>query len=250
MSEPILIAKDVCLSFGGVVAADHIHFELHEGERLAVIGQNGAGKTTFINICTGYLKPDAGQILFNGKDITAKTPRDIVRLGMGRSFQLPQLFVDHTVQQCLEIASAARSGKLSWLTPLSQSVSHSEVLETMELVGLRDKAGELSGSLPEGHKKLLDVAMALMLNPKLIIMDEPTSGVSSEDKHGLMALIMQALDERKVTSWFVEHDVDIVSQYATRVAAWISGQIAADGAPSDVLSNPQIKKEVLGDMTC
>jgi branched-chain amino acid transport system ATP-binding protein len=160
------------------------------------------------------------------------------------------LFVDHTVQQCLEIAAAARSGKLSWLTPLSQSVSHSEVLETMELVGLRDKAGELSGALPEGHKKLLDVAMALMLKPKLIIMDEPTSGVSSEDKHGLMALIMQALDERKVTSWFVEHDVDIVSQYATRVAAWISGQIAADGAPSDVLSNPQIKKEVLGDMTC
>lgn len=120
----------------------------------------------------------------------------------------------------------------------------------MELVGLRDKAHELSGLLPEGHKKLLDVAMALMLRPKLIIMDEPTSGVSSEDKHGLMALIMQALDERKVTSWFVEHDVDIVSQYATRVAAWISGQIAADGPPDEVLRNPQIKKEVLGDASC
>ena len=250
MSQPILSAKDVCLSFGGVVAADHIHFELYEGERLAVIGQNGAGKTTFINICTGYLQPNSGQIYFNGKEITGKSPRDIVRLGMGRSFQLPQLFVDHTVQQCLEIAAAARGGRLSWLTPLSQSVSEREVLETMELVGLRDKAHEISGSLPEGHKKLLDVAMALMLRPKLIIMDEPTSGVSSEDKHGLMALIMQALDERKVTSWFVEHDVDIVSQYATRVAAWISGQIAADGAPNDVLSNPQIKKEVLGDMTC
>jgi len=250
MSQPILSAKDVCLSFGGVVAADHIHFELYEGERLAVIGQNGAGKTTFINICTGYLQPNSGQIYFNGKEITGKSPRDIVRLGMGRSFQLPQLFVDHTVQQCLEIAAAARGGRLSWLTPLSQSVSEREVLETMELVGLRDKAHEISGSLPEGHKKLLDVAMALMLRPKLIIMDEPTSGVSSEDKHGLMALIMQALDERKVTSWFVEHDVDIVSQYATRVAAWISGQIAADGSPSEVLNNPQIKKEVLGDTSC
>ncbi|MEY4420396.1 MAG: hypothetical protein RLZZ498_992 [Pseudomonadota bacterium] len=250
MSQPILSAKDVCLSFGGVVAADHIDFELHEGERLAVIGQNGAGKTTFINICTGYLKPDSGHIFFNGKEITGKSPRDIVRLGMGRSFQLPQLFVDHSVQQCLEIAAAARGGRLSWLTPLSKSVSEREVIETMELVGLRDKAHEISGSLPEGHKKLLDVAMALMLQPKLIIMDEPTSGVSSEDKHGLMALIMQALDERKVSSWFVEHDVDIVSQYATRVAAWISGQIAADGPPAEVLSNAQIKKEVLGDMSC
>jgi branched-chain amino acid transport system ATP-binding protein len=250
MNQPILTAKNVCLSFGGVIAADQIDFELHEGERLAVIGQNGAGKTTFINICTGYLKPDSGQIFFNGIDITGQSPRDIVRLGIGRSFQLPQLFVDHTVQQCLEIAAAARSGRLSWFTPLSQSVSAREVQETMELVGLRDKAHELSGLLPEGHKKLLDVAMALMLRPKLIIMDEPTSGVSSEDKHGLMALIMQALDERKVTSWFVEHDVDIVSQYATRVAAWISGQIAADGTPDMVLRNPQIKKEVLGDASC
>jgi branched-chain amino acid transport system ATP-binding protein len=250
MSRPILLAKDVNLAFGGVIAADHINFELNEGERLAVIGQNGAGKTTFINICTGYLKPTSGQILFNGTDITGKTPRSIVRLGLGRSFQLPQLFVEHTVQECLEIAAAARNGNLSILKSLSASVDRHEIIETMELVGLRDKANEISGSLPEGHKKLLDVAMALMLRPKLIIMDEPTSGVSSEDKHDLMALVMQALEERKVTSWFVEHDVDIVSKYATRVAAWISGKIAADGSPDEVLKNLQVRKEVLGDLTC
>jgi branched-chain amino acid transport system ATP-binding protein len=250
MSRPILLAKDVNLAFGGVVAADHINFELNEGERLAVIGQNGAGKTTFINICTGYLKPTSGQIFFDGTEITGKTPRSIVRLGLGRSFQLPQLFVEHTVQECLEISAAARKGKLSFLKSLSNSVDHNEIIETMELVGLRDKAHEISGSLPEGHKKLLDVAMALMLKPKLIIMDEPTSGVSSEDKHELMALVMQALEERKVTSWFVEHDVDIVSKYATRVAAWISGQIAADGSPDEVLKNLQVRKEVLGDLSC
>ncbi|BDU52608.1 ATP-binding cassette domain-containing protein [Limnohabitans sp. INBF002] len=250
MSRPILLAKDVNLAFGGVIAADHINFELNEGERLAVIGQNGAGKTTFINICTGYLKPTSGQILFNGTDITGKTPRSIVRLGLGRSFQLPQLFVEHTVQECLEIAAAARNGNLSLLKSLSASVDRHEIIETMELVGLRDKANEISGALPEGHKKLLDVAMALMLRPKLIIMDEPTSGVSSEDKHDLMALVMQALEERKVTSWFVEHDVDIVSKYATRVAAWISGKIAADGSPDEVLKNLQVRKEVLGDLTC
>ena len=250
MSRPILLAKDVNLAFGGVIAADHINFELNEGERLAVIGQNGAGKTTFINICTGYLKPTSGQIFFNGTDITGKTPRSIVRLGLGRSFQLPQLFVEHTVQECLEIAAAARNGNLAILKSLSASVDRHEIIETMELVGLRDKANEIAGALPEGHKKLLDVAMALMLRPKLIIMDEPTSGVSSEDKHDLMALVMQALEERKVTSWFVEHDVDIVSKYATRVAAWISGKIAADGSPDEVLKNLQVRKEVLGDLTC
>jgi branched-chain amino acid transport system ATP-binding protein len=150
----------------------------------------------------------------------------------------------------MEISAAARMGNLSILKPLSKSVNSNEIMETLELVGLKEHANELAGALPEGHKKLLDVAMTLMLNPKLIIMDEPTSGVSSDDKHALMALVMQALEDRKVTSWFVEHDVDIVSQYATRVAAWISGKIAADGAPSDVLNNLQIRKEVLGDISC
>ena len=250
MSQALLRASDVCLAFGGVVAADHIDFELHEGERLSVIGQNGAGKTTFINICTGYLQPTAGRIVFNGHDITGKTPRSIVKLGMGRSFQLPQLFSQHSVQQCLEIAAAARGGRLSWLTSLSDSVDQKEIVETLELIGLRQAAHELAGELPEGHKKLLDVAMALMLHPKLIIMDEPTSGVSSQDKHGLMALVMQALDERKVTSWFVEHDVDIVSRYATRVAAWIDGKIAADGDPQRVLAHPKVREEILGVAAC
>lgn len=248
---PLLInAKDICLSFGGVVAADHIDFELRAGERLAVIGQNGAGKTTFINICTGYLHPTAGRIVFNGHDITGLNPRRIVKLGMGRSFQLPQLFAEHSVRQCLEISAAARGGKLSWLTPLSRSVDSFEISETLELIGLTSVANEVCGELPEGHKKLLDVAMALMLRPTLLIMDEPTSGVSSQDKHGLMALVMQALDERKVTSWFVEHDIDIVSRYATRVAAWIDGKIAADGDPQSVLNNPQVRQEVLGEMPC
>lgn len=250
MSSPILSARDVQLAFGGVVAADHIDFDLYEGERLAVIGQNGAGKTTFINICTGYLKPTGGEIHFSGRNITRLAPRAIVRLGMGRSFQLPQLFTEHTVRQCLEISAAAQKGALSLWTPLPQAIAAHEVDEVMVLTGLRERQHELSGSLPEGQKKLLDVAMALMLKPRLIIMDEPTSGVSSEDKHGLMAMLMSALAERKVTSWFVEHDVEIVAKYATRVAAWIAGRIAADGTPQEVLRNPQIRQEVLGDIVC
>jgi branched-chain amino acid transport system ATP-binding protein len=235
------------LRFGGVVAADNIDFEIAEGERLAVIGANGAGKTTFINICTGFIRPTSGRIFFDGREITNEVPRRIVRMGMGRSFQLPQLFLEHTVRQCLELAAVGRAGKLPFLTPLTGCVDRKEVDHTLELVGMRERADDLASSLPEGHRKLLDVAMALMLQPKLMIMDEPTSGVASEEKHGLMATVMKALGERKVTSWFVEHDVDIVTQYATRVAAWIAGKIAADGRPEQVLNDPEVKRQVLGE---
>jgi branched-chain amino acid transport system ATP-binding protein len=244
--QPLVKTTGLYLAFGGVVAADNIDFELHSGERLAVIGQNGAGKTTFINICTGYLKPAQGKVYFDGQDITGMAPRNIVRLGLGRSFQLPQLFTEHTVRQCIQIAAASRNARLSAFRPLSATVDTAEVEGTLELVGLRQDADALSCDLPEGKRKLLDVAMALALRPKLLIMDEPTSGVASEEKHGLMQTVMNALDERKVTSWFVEHDVDIVERYATRVAAWINGAIVADGTPEAVLTDPRIKSEVLG----
>lgn len=244
--QPLIKTTDLYLAFGGVIAADNIDFELHAGERLAVIGQNGAGKTTFVNICTGYLKPSKGTILFDGVDITGMTPRKIVRLGLGRSFQLPQLFTEHTVRTSIEIATARLNKELSWFRSLQNTVDARKVDETLELVGLKDDADALASDLPEGKRKLLDVAMALALEPKLLIMDEPTSGVASEDKHPLMKTIMAALEERKVTSWFVEHDVDIVRNYATRVAAWIAGAVAADGTPEEVLNDPKIKSEVLG----
>jgi branched-chain amino acid transport system ATP-binding protein len=244
--KPLIQTTGLYLAFGGVVAADNIDFELHEGERLAVIGQNGAGKTTFINICTGYLAPSKGKVYFDGRDVTALAPRKIVRLGLGRSFQLPQLFTEHTVRQCVQIAAARRNKELSWFRSLESTIDEKEVDATLDLVGLLPEADEASIELPEGKRKLLDVAMALALQPKLLIMDEPTSGVASEDKFALMETVMHALDERRVTSWFVEHDVDIVSRYATRVAAWIAGKVAADGTPAEVLNNPQIKSEVLG----
>lgn len=244
--KPLIQTKDLYLAFGGVIAADNINFELHEGERLAVIGQNGAGKTTFINICTGYLAPSKGRVFFDGRDVTAMAPRKIVRLGLGRSFQLPQLFTEHTVRQCVQIAAARRNKELSWFRSLESTIDDKEVDATLDLVGLLPEADEASIELPEGKRKLLDVAMALALRPKLLIMDEPTSGVASEDKFALMETVMHALDERRVTSWFVEHDVDIVSRYATRVAAWIAGKVASDGTPDEVLNNPQIKSEVLG----
>ncbi|OWT80837.1 MULTISPECIES: ABC transporter ATP-binding protein [unclassified Achromobacter] len=242
----LLRTEGLTLRFGGISAADQIDFALHHGEHLAVIGANGAGKTTFINICTGYLKPTRGKVFFEGTDITRKGPRQIARLGVGRSFQLPQLFLDHTVRQCLELASVSRKGTLSRWTALAHAADRRAVDEMLALVELQPYAEHPTTVLPEGRRKLLDVAIALMLEPKLVIMDEPTSGVASEDKHGVMQTLMRALEARKVTSWFVEHDVDIVLKYATRVAAWIDGRIAADGLPQEVFADPVIRREVLG----
>jgi len=243
----LLKTENLTLAFGGLVVADGIDFELARGERLAVIGQNGAGKTTFINICTGLLKPNAGRVSFEGDDITGRSPRNIVRRGMARSFQLPQLFLEHSVRQCLELAGMARAQRLPWWRSLSASANAQAVEHTLELVGLAHRQHEPVANLPEGQRKLLDVAMSLMLEPRLLIMDEPTSGVSTEEKHGVMEIVMRALDERQVTAIFVEHDVDIVRRYATRVAAWISGAIAADGPPDTVLGDAQVRREVLGE---
>lgn len=248
MSEyGLLSTRGLSLSFGGVVAADAIDFDLRPGERLAVVGQNGAGKTTFINICTGYLTPTTGQVFFDGVDVTGQSPRAITRRGVGRSFQLPQVFTEHTVRECLMLAASAVHQRRGFLLPLGQAVDADEVDQTLELLQLAPRANDLAGSLPEGQRKLLDVAMALVLRPKLMIMDEPTSGVSSDEKHGLMAVLMRALDERQVTSIFIEHDIDIVRLYATRLCAWIAGRIAADGAPEEVLRDPIVVKNVIGE---
>lgn len=243
----LLSTRGLTLSFGGVVVADGIDFDLMEGERLAVVGQNGAGKTTFINICTGYIRPASGQVFFDGAETTGRNPRQITRLGLGRSFQLPQVFTEHTVRECLLLAASSVGKRSGFLRPLARAVDADEVDATLELLQLQRRANDLSGSLPEGQRKLLDVAMALVLRPKLMIMDEPTSGVSSDEKHQLMEVLMQALDERKVTSIFVEHDIDIVRRYATRLAAWIAGRIAADGKPEEVLRDPVVIRNVIGE---
>ena len=245
--QGLLSTRGLSLSFGGVVAADSIDFDLMPGERLAVVGQNGAGKTTFLNICTGYLSPNSGHVYFDGAEVTGHSPRTITRRGVGRSFQLPQVFTEHTVRQCLMLAASAVERKKGFWLPMEDAINKAEVDETLELLQLSARGNDIAGTLPEGQRKLLDVAMALVLRPKLMIMDEPTSGVSTDEKHGLMAVLMHALDERKVTSIFVEHDIDIVRRYATRLCAWIAGRIAADGTPDEVLNDPLVIKNVIGE---
>lgn len=248
MSAAILLeAKGLEIHFGGVVAADDVHIQIHEGRNLAIIGPNGAGKTTFLNICTGYTKPNAGSVHFMGEEITQKTPRQITRLGVARAFQIPQLFHEHTALENLLISAAAREKRWSPFTKLGQIPEHDEMMHLLELVNCSDIADRPVNELPEGQRKLIDIAVALALKPKLILMDEPTSGVASSEKFGVMDILTHALAEAEVTSVFVEHDMGIVEKYADEVAVWSSGAIQVRGAPSEILEHPDVIRDVIGE---
>ena len=246
MSAPLLQAEDLHMSFGGIKAAEGISLTVNPGERLAIIGPNGAGKTTFINMTTGYLRPQRGRIRLDGRDITRRPPRAIARLGVARSFQIPQLFTEHTTLDNLLLAAAARDRSWQPWRRLRALDARAEMLELLALVNLRDAADHVITELPEGMRKLIDIAMALALRPKLLLMDEPTSGVSSTEKFAIMDTLLHALERREVTAVFVEHDMEVVSKYAARVAVWNQGLIVADGPPAQVLSDPAVLRDVTG----
>lgn len=246
MSDFILEARDLELRFGGVQAASGASLKVRANERIAIIGPNGAGKTTFINLCTGYLKPQSGRVIFAGQDVTALSPRAITRRGIGRSFQIPQLFTDNTVMENLLLALSAREGTWSPLQRLDRHPRRDQMAALLDSVGLRETAERPVRELPEGMRKLIDIAVALALDPKLIFMDEPTSGVSSHEKFQVMDTLTRALDARATTAIFVEHDMDVVARYAGRVAVWSGGRIALEGTPEEILNHPEVRETVIG----
>ncbi len=243
---PLLSARGLKLAFGGVKAADGIDLDVHAGEFLAIIGPNGAGKTTFINMTTGYLRPQAGAILFDGRPILGLKPRRLVGLGIARSFQLPQLFLEHTVAENVALAVAARDGLWSPMRPLMRPSWRDEADEILARFGISELAQRRADALNEGARKLVDIAMAVALRPRLILMDEPTSGVAGADKMGIVETLVRVLRDAGVTAVFVEHDMEVVARFADRVAVWAQGRIAALGPVADVLADPIVRREVIG----
>jgi branched-chain amino acid transport system ATP-binding protein len=246
MSEVLLQATGLRLAFGGVKAADDINLSVMKGEFLAIIGPNGAGKTTFINMSTGYLRPNAGEIAYEGRRITGMSPRSIVKLGIARSFQLPQLFIEHTVEQNIALAVASRDGIWSPLTPLMRPRYREEARDLLARFGLSGIAETRADALNEGARKLADIAMAVALKPRLLLMDEPTSGVAASEKMTIVETLVNVLRDAKVTAVFVEHDMDVVERFADRVAVWSQGRIAALGPPQEVLADPAVQRDVIG----
>lgn len=246
MTEPLLKARDLHLSFGGVKAADGVDLDIHREEFLAIIGSNGSGKTTFLNMCTGYLRPDHGEVHFDGRPITRLTPRAITRLGIARAFQLPQLFTSQNLISNVLLAVAARRGFWGGLKPLDRKEYREEAEVILELVGLSDVKDQNSAELAEGVRKLADIAIALALKPRLLLLDEPTSGVSATEKFKLMETLIEALRLEGVTALFVEHDMEIVRRYAGRAVVWEFGRVIAQGEPEQVLNDPHVLKNVVG----
>lgn len=234
-------------AFGAVIAASDISVAVEQGQKLGLIGNNGAGKTTFINIVTGHVKPDAGRVLLDGNDITGRAPRQVRRDGVSRSFQIPQLFTSLTLDQNLLLALAIlrEEGMSSW-KPARAGAKMAELDDLLERFRLRPYREQIVAVLPGGVRKLVDVAMAVTQQPKLLLLDEPTSGVAVEEKFPLMDVIMHAIERTETTVLFVEHDMDIVGRYADRVLAFYAGRIIADGEPGAVLSNAEVQRYVTG----
>jgi branched-chain amino acid transport system ATP-binding protein len=246
MSTPLLRTENLKVAFGGVTAANGVNLQIAEQEFVAIIGPNGAGKTTFINLCTGYVRPASGSVFLKDRNITGLSPRAITKLGIARAFQLPQLFSDHSLLENVLMAVAARRGFWHAMTPLDHPKYLDEAMELLRLVDLERAAGFRSVEISEGMRKLADIVLAMALKPHLILLDEPTSGVSAAEKFGLMETIVRALRAEKVTALFVEHDMEIVRRYADRVVVWNAGRVVAEGKPDDVLNNPYVRENVVG----
>jgi len=245
----LLEAKGLEKRFGAVVAASALNINVKAGERVSLIGSNGAGKTTFVNMITGYLKPDEGQILLDGQDITPLAPRDITRLGVARSFQIPQLYGDLTALDNMLVANACHDQKLSFWQPARRPQAIERAEQLLERFRLIEHRSRRVAELPGGVRKLLDIAMALTGHPKLLLLDEPTSGVSAEEKFPMMATIMEALgQEVNTTVLFVEHDMDIVERHASRVIAFYAGRVIADDSPAVALATDDVRRYVTGEL--
>ncbi|MDD2919120.1 ABC transporter ATP-binding protein [Rhodoferax sp.] len=243
----ILETRGLTRTFGAVVAAKDLNVTIGQGEIVGVIGSNGAGKTTFINMVTGYLPPSSGDILFDGKSVLGCKSRDITRMGMARSFQVAQLFPKLTVLENAMVALVAADGtQPSFFDPLDTPQRRERADAIFAEFGVSQYRDALVSAVPQGVRKLVDIAMALISRPRMLLLDEPTSGVSSEEKFALMDTVMAVVRQHGVTVLFVEHDMEIVARYVTRIIAFYSGEIIADGSPRSVLGDAKVQEFVVG----
>jgi branched-chain amino acid transport system ATP-binding protein len=234
--------------FGDTHAVDGVNFTVSEGEFVSLVGANGAGKTTLVNLISAYLQPDSGQIFFQERDITYMPVHERIKAGIARSFQLVNLFDDLSAFDNVALAIFARQGKTRNLFALAEKDSGvtQEALEVLREFGLAGKRDVLAGGLAQGERKLLDVAVAHALRPKLLFLDEPTSGVSTRDKAQIMDTVSSVVRAGKITAVIIEHDMDVVFKYSDRIVVMQDGSILADGSPDEIRQNNEVAAMLLG----
>jgi len=245
----LLETRDVSKSFGVFRALEQITMAVHEGELVSVVGPNGAGKTTLVNLLTGLLEPTAGEVLFMGKNIAGVGPVALADHGLARAFQLIHIFPQLTVRETIAAAVVSRQKK-RWrlFARLSADAGvNARVAEVAEIFGLEPRIDTVAAALSQGEKKLLDVASAFALNPRVILLDEPTSGVSTSDKHGIMKTVIDAAKRAGVQAIvLVEHDMDLVAAYSHRILALSEGRVLADLPPDRFFADPHLIETVIG----
>jgi branched-chain amino acid transport system ATP-binding protein len=245
----LLEARGLTKFYGPFCALDGVSLAIRRGEFVSIIGPNGAGKSTLINLLTGVSKPTAGTVRFKDRDVTGFGPVRLAKLGMARSFQLVQIFPDLTVLETLQAAAVSRLGRGRHLfASLARDRDVQDAaLEVAELFGMAGKRHALARQLPQGDKKLLDVASAFALRPEVILLDEPTSGVSTADKTAIMETLVSAAKRIGLQAIIqVEHDMDIVFGYSDRIVALHQGRVLADASPAEVQADAEVIDAVIG----
>ena len=244
---PVLQTIDLQKRFGGIVATNDVSLSIEKGARHALIGPNGAGKTTVINLLTGVLRPTAGRILLEGRDITDLEAYKRVQLGIARTFQINQLFPDLTPLETIGLAVSERLGMGGqwWRLVGSKSDVLAQAVEVLDRFRLADVMHERTATLPYGKQRLVEIALAIACRPHVLLLDEPAAGVPEAERHDILAAV--AALPKDVTVLLIEHDMDLVFSFADRISVLVNGELFVEGAPEDVARDPRVKAVYLGE---
>jgi branched-chain amino acid transport system ATP-binding protein len=243
----ILETQELTKSFGGLTAVRDVNLQIEEGELVSIIGPNGAGKTTLFNLLTGHLSPDAGKVFFQGKEITRLPPHAISRMGVGRSFQRLNIFPRLTTFVNVQVAVFSAQKRSHKLFSCAHNLAREETEAILESVGLLDKKEMKGGLLAHGDQKRLELGIALAVRPALLLLDEPTQGMSPKETAETTELIQKLVKQRGLTLIFVEHDMNVVFGISDHIRVMHQGQIIFGGKPKEVKNNDEVQKIYLGE---
>lgn len=242
----LLHVSGLCKSFGGLKAVDDVSFTLEAGQLLALLGPNGAGKSTCFNMVNGQLSPSSGSIRFDGHELVGMRPRDIWRLGVGRTFQIAATFNSMTVLENVQMALVSRERKTFGVWKPAASRYADEAFALLEQVGMAADANRACGVLAYGDVKRVELAIALANRPKLLLMDEPTAGMAPKERNELMALTKRLVTEQKIGVLFTEHSMDVVFAHADRMIVLARGRLIAEGRPEHIRNHPKVQEVYFG----
>jgi len=241
-----LSIRSLSKAFGGVHAVRDVSFDIKPGEFLAMIGPNGAGKSTCFNMINGQLKPDSGEIKLGERDIAGLHPRDIWRLGVGRTFQVAATFGSMTVIENVQMALLSHGKEIYKLWPAAASLHRDRALKLLDQVGMAAEADRPIRELAYGDVKRIELAIALANDPKLLLMDEPTAGMAPRERNELIALVKRLVVERGISVLFTEHSMDVVFAFADRVIVLARGRLIADGTAAVIRDDPKVQEVYFG----